>query len=422
MRMFTMKMKLCRGILCILIMGLWFLGSACQTPPCPTPTKEEVAILREKLSKKDDSMDSTDKVAALTRELLYQIKENCSDRLDEKVILINPFLVNATGRELKYQNVIDNVIARNMAQCFRVVRPASEVTPDFVLEGVIFHEKTKTNQNTPRMCMSVVDPAEGTILAATNALIQFDTTARDLDKKDPIPEPDDAQKVISDLVRKQPNEKVPEKYPVVLDARKQSSLADAFYNEGQYEKAIEHYESALEKVNQLGEKVITRVHDRMYQAYMALGEEEKAITYRKKRVQTAMEVNQRLDLELHFKINSTDFMDDEKYENETIIQSLAELFEKKEDCVVVFGHSSKTGSLLYNCRLSRKRARRIRNLIMSMSPDLKGRILARGRSYLESKMEGEATSDRRVEFSFIDCGSFRKVPACENLARDYREE
>ena len=115
--------------------------------------------------------------------------------------------------------------------------------------------------------------------------------------------------MLYEVITMKPGDIVPGIYPELVDLRRYVDFGDAFFHEEQYDQAISYYMKALLKRDVLGEAGVERVYEKLYQAYNRKGDRATALSYRHKRIMVRMEVMKQIDIELHFKVDSDQFLD-----------------------------------------------------------------------------------------------------------------
>ncbi len=177
------------------------------------------------------------------------------------------------------------------------------------------------------------------------------------------------------------------------------------YNNDQLEEALALYGRALESPG--GDQI--RVHNGIYLINWRLGrlsEAEAAFS----RVVAVGLANKNLGVKFLFKPNSTEFWSDTKISGpyDIWLRQIARQAANRKACLVVVGHTSRTGPEQYNDRLSHRRAEFIRQRLESEANELTQRVQAAGKGFREN-LVGTGTDDlrdaldRRVEFKVDNC-------------------
>ncbi len=122
--------------------------------------------------------------------------------------------------------------------------------------------------------------------------------------------------------------------------------------------------------------------------------------------------NKRLAVKFLFRPGSTDFLADRQMagQYDMWLEQIAQQTARKQGCLEVVGHTSRTGPEPLNERLSLLRAQQIKQSLEAKAPVLSTRTIASGVGSKEN-LVGTATDDarnaldRRVVFKVIDCST-----------------
>jgi outer membrane protein OmpA-like peptidoglycan-associated protein len=117
-----------------------------------------------------------------------------------------------------------------------------------------------------------------------------------------------------------------------------------------------------------------------------------------------------LSVKFLFRPGSTDFFPDPKVSGPyaSWLKQLATELSASKACLVIIGHTSRTGSEQFNERLSLQRAASIQKRIEMLSPDTMGRFQPVGMGFRENLIgsgtdDQQDSLDRRVEFKVRAC-------------------
>ena len=177
------------------------------------------------------------------------------------------------------------------------------------------------------------------------------------------------------------------------------------YNDRQYQKALELYQSALRSPG--GQQL--RVYNGLYLASWKLGRRDDATDAFGKIVDYGL-TNKRLAVKFLFRPGSTDFLADRQVSGPypLWLKQIAEGTAQNQGCLEVVGHTSRTGPEPINERLSLLRAESIKTKLERDRPALKARTIANGVGSKENLIgtgtdDARDALDRRVEFKVVDC-------------------
>jgi outer membrane protein OmpA-like peptidoglycan-associated protein len=190
--------------------------------------------------------------------------------------------------------------------------------------------------------------------------------------------------------------------------RAQAAVAEAVaaHERGEPERALALYRQVADAPG--GQQA--RALNGIYLAQAALGRQAAAEEAFGRLVEYGL-ARERLAVRLLFRPGSTEFVGDPAVSGPypMWLRQIARRLAAREDCVVVGGHASVTGSAAANDRLSLARAERVRARLVAQEPVLRGRSQAVGRGSREPII-GSGTDDlrdaldRRVEFRPSRCG------------------
>lgn len=190
----------------------------------------------------------------------------------------------------------------------------------------------------------------------------------------------------------------------ILAASIVSEAIDA-YNAGKYADALALYESALRvpQGNQF------RVFSGLYLTNWRMGRKEAAAGAFGQLVDFGLE-HQRVAVKFLFRPGATGFVSDPKLTEPypMWLNQIASRSARKNACLEISGHTSRTGPEPMNERLSLLRAEFVKSRLDQQSPGLGKRIIANGVGSSQNlvgtgKDDASDALDRRVEFKVIGC-------------------
>jgi outer membrane protein OmpA-like peptidoglycan-associated protein len=183
------------------------------------------------------------------------------------------------------------------------------------------------------------------------------------------------------------------------------SEATAAYNSDNYADALSLYRNA--ETTASGEQL--RVLNGIYLASWKLGRTAEAEDAFGRVVALGL-ANNNLGVKFLFNPNSTDFWPDQQVSGPYgfWLRQIAKHAAAAKVCMNVIGHTSRTGTVQYNDRLSMRRATYIKQRLDKEAPELVKRTHPSGMGFREN-LVGTGTDDardaldRRVEFKLVDC-------------------
>lgn len=178
------------------------------------------------------------------------------------------------------------------------------------------------------------------------------------------------------------------------------------YNAGRYREALDHYSVAMQAA--AGDEL--RILNGVFLANMRLGRKDASQLVFKRIVDFGLE-RKRMAVRFLFKPGSTAFANDPLFGKAypAWISELASQSAKRNACLEIVGHTSRSGPEAINERISVLRAETIKQKLESSQPTLRSRTIANGvgsRENLVGTGRDDATDalDRRVVFKVIECG------------------
>ena len=275
--------------------------------------------------------------------------------------------------------------------------------------GVNKEGKTEGVREAFRVCLALADLKSGKIISKGVARAKpegVDITPTAYFNDSPAWTPDQATEgYIKTCQGTKPGDPINPLYADrILTAALVSEAIDA-YNNRQYRKALDLYQSALRSPG--GEQL--RVYNGLYLASWKVGRRNEAAQAFGRIVDYGL-TNKRLAVKFLFKPGSTDFWPDRQVTGPypVWLKQIAQRTAENEGCLEIVGHTSRTGPEPINDRLSLLRAGTIKQKLESDAPELRTRTIANGVGSREN-LVGTATDDardaldRRVEFKVVDC-------------------
>ena len=196
--------------------------------------------------------------------------------------------------------------------------------------------------------------------------------------------------------------------PIYVERIGTSSLiSDAIleYDDKRYREALAFYRTALKMTG--GDQL--RVRSGIYLANARLNRRDDATDAFGSLVDYSL-AGKKLSVRFLFKPGSTQFVDDPQISAPypMWLSQIAIRASRRNSCMNVVGHTSKTGPPQVNERLSVLRAQYIKDLLQSSSPGLAEKLKASGVGSREvligtGRDDSSDAIDRRVDFSVSDC-------------------
>lgn len=180
---------------------------------------------------------------------------------------------------------------------------------------------------------------------------------------------------------------------------------DKHYESGRCDEALKYYEAAVSRP--AGQQL--RVLNGLYLCHMQLERMDAAEAAFGRIVALGLATNN-LSVKFLFRPGSTDFISDSKVNASYAmwLKQIARETAAAKVCMLVVGHTSKTGTEQVNNRLSLQRGATIQRRLEFVAPEISGRIQPVGMGFKENVI-GTGTDDlrdaldRRVEFKVRPC-------------------
>ena len=184
------------------------------------------------------------------------------------------------------------------------------------------------------------------------------------------------------------------------------SDAAKLYESGDYIEAIRYYEAAAARPDQRQMRALVGI----YLINVQLGRTDAAATTFGRVVALGLATNN-LAVKFLFKPGTTDFVSDTRVSGPYAmwLKQLTQELIASKSCLVIVGHTSRTGSEALNDRLSLQRAASIQKRLEDIAPEASDKVQLLGMGFRENLI-GSGTDDqqdaldRRVEFKVRPCG------------------
>jgi outer membrane protein OmpA-like peptidoglycan-associated protein len=182
--------------------------------------------------------------------------------------------------------------------------------------------------------------------------------------------------------------------------------AQAAYNAEKYDDALKLYQVAAKRTD--GQQL--RTFNGLYLASIQLDHPKDAEDAFGKIAVLGLATNN-LAVKLLFRPNSTDFWPDPKISGvyPMWLRQIAKAAQSAEGCLNITGHTSHSGTMEVNDRLSLSRATVIRDRLEREAPGIAKKARVKGVGYRENIVgtgadDASDAVDRRVEFKVVPCG------------------
>ena len=330
-----------------------------------------------------------------------------------RIIIADPVLEAGSGNQTTATQAIDARIAERVAARFPDVellsfQSANLARAQYLLTGTMGRVGPAAGQGGYRIDLSLSDMKTRSIAGHVSSRVRpqgVDTTPTAYYRDSPVLLRDSVVEQTEATSRATVGEPTPPGYLERMPAATLLADATGAYNADRMEQALGMYQKALAAPG--GEQI--RVHNGIYLTNWRLGrvaDAEQAFG----RVVASGLANRNLGVKFLFKANSTDFWPDPKVSApyEFWLRQIARQAVSSRACLLVVGHTSRTGTTEYNDQLSQRRALYIKQRLEAEAAELAPRMRASGMGFREN-LVGTGTDDirdapdRRVEFKVDAC-------------------
>lgn len=339
-------------------------------------------------------------------------------RTASRVVAVDPLVDGVTGAQTVATRTMQDLLEEHIRQ----KQPAYEIRPlnadtlassPVVLVGSI--RGVTPNGPEPgqpvahRIWFSLADIRTGTVIGHSMAwadAAQVDATPTGFFRESPVWVADRGMSAYLQTCLTGIGGPVPTSYLDGILAAALVAEAITAYEAGAFDDALSLYESARRTTmgNQL------RVHNGLYLAQLKLGRLEEAEFAFAGLVDFGLS-HERLAMQMLFQPSSTAFLKDAAVTGQypMWVRQLARGTDLSGKCLGLIGHTSATGPVALNERLSLARAERVRAELIEEVPLLQSRIFARGAGSNHliigtGRDDSSDALDRRVEFQPFACG------------------
>jgi len=426
------------SFLLILISGIFLISCG--------PTKE-VCLINGPIHTNED-----DGVRFIAQSLLSQLKIGVLEK--KKTLYINDIRYHENGKIMKFTEKFSSQLTDIFHQSnnFSILQQkVGEKQANYIIQGTLFLENLPhcflgghSEEGDFVLRVRVINSENREVKATAHAVFSsFDTTPTSL-HKNPTISPKGSKSAIEEAKTSQLTlgDFVSSDYMSTLTISQLLDEGNAFRAEGSLEKANKSYDKAKQKVLIKGTKRedIVQVCEVNYQTNYLLFEQTEDEINKELHLEEASQclTNQliaqidyagKVDAPIAFKTDTTDVV--EKHKNRLLTKAMANYLAetlpgaKEPPCIMIVGHTSCTGTVEYNCKLSRERSKVVEKRIIDAYPGnkmrVKKRLASRGRAFFEA-IDGrhddtKVVDDRRVEFRIVSCEKLASanLPTCENF-------
>jgi outer membrane protein OmpA-like peptidoglycan-associated protein len=352
---------------------------------------------------------SVDDLFAQTQKLPTFIANVESRIKSPRTIVVDPLLDGTSGQQTEVTKLAEQRVVERVRERFRQFNvsafdAAGLAGARFVLNGTL----TQTGAGLYRLSLALTDIETGVVLAQAASRVadnSLNTSPTPFYRDSPVIAKD---RVVEGYIRTAQTHAGLSADPLYLERLPTSALladANAAYNEKRYADALSRYGTASRRPD--GQQM--SIYSGMYLSQTQLGQADAAEKTFGLMARLGLATNS-LSVKFLFKPGSTEFVSDNRVSGPypMWLRQIARQSALIEPCVVVTGHTSRTGSEQVNNRLSLQRASVVKRRLEAEEPQLTPKLREAGRGFSEN-IVGTGTDDlrdaldRRVEFKVVGC-------------------
>lgn len=357
-------------------------------------------------------------VHTAVRQVFEQVKKQdlVGAALNKTVFMLDPVIDANTAEVNKSSQAVEAALreeAGKVSEKYELVKlsPENYDTARYLVSGAILYDTLTPGDRKKlyKLALSVVDIKSGKVVASTEAWIadhKIDVTPTATYQNSPMYLKDKRVAGQVETAQMVPGSQAEPTYFNSLSTAALLGKADAAYEAGQYEQALSLYKAtSLRPDGQL-----MKTYAGLYQVNRKLARLGDAEVVFGQLVNIGYQ-NNNISTKLFFNVGSTEFINDTELRVQYAIwlRQIAKLFVKNNACLLVVGHSSRTGDEGYNEQLSLRRATAVQTIMQKDVPQIQQHIRPLGRGWKENVIgtgtdDAQDAIDRRVEFRITDCG------------------
>lgn len=394
-----------RPVFHALLLGLTSFLMACAQMPAQPSHDAALPFTLALNQSVDDLFSQTQKLPAFLARV--------ESRLKLGAIVVDPLLDGASGQQTEVtkiaeQRVIERVQDRFQQFTVLSFNSGGVAGAQYLLNGTLTQIGASTSQGQYRLSLALVELKSGLVIAQAVSRVSdstLNTNPTAFYRDSPVIAKD---RVVEGYIRTAETKAGLPADALYMDRLPTSALvseAIASYNVERFNEALTRYEAAANRAD--GQQL--RIYSGLYLTQRQLGKTEAAEKTFGTIARLGLATNN-LSVKFLFKPGSTEFVSDAKVSGAypMWLRQIARQAVLIDACVVVTGHTSRTGSEQINTKLSLQRASLVKQRLEIAVPELAKKLREVGLGYLEN-IVGTATDDardaldRRVEFKVTRC-------------------
>jgi outer membrane protein OmpA-like peptidoglycan-associated protein len=382
----------------MLILSLLLLAGCTPNPPVPEQGPKPFQ----------------DAIADLTRNLLNEVAANQGFMsFGQKNIMLVPFIDRNSGDVVQASKQVENFIYNNSQANFSAKFDVLAMNSDnlakahYIMNGTIALQPYEKKDKRYQVSAVVWNIKDGTVLANQKIWIRekkLNYEPVGLSKESPMYMKDKHFNVLLDLVNTPIKQTIDQKYMTLLQSDALLEEAEAYYTQGNYQKALEIYSSVAKRKDS---QEMMKTYAGLYKTNLQLDNQQEAENAFGKMVSLGI-ANDNLSVKFLFEVASDGFKRDKSDEFVLWLRQIGKRLNETGLCLNIEGHSSRSGTAEFNEKLSRERAESIQQRLEPYFKNVYARTRAIGKGFSKNLVgtgaddESDAI-DRRVEFKIDKC-------------------
>jgi outer membrane protein OmpA-like peptidoglycan-associated protein len=368
----------------------------------------------------DQKMGLEEAITALGQNLKVQLGKSLRNKKGEtQFVVIDPILSIESGQQFKANQQVVSILSRELGSGYQIdeISPETLAKAKYVIAGALSQrgDLAKDAQSNCELVITILELPTGVVKAKGQVNIRsFPFEPLAFYEDSPIFLYDKSGRLAKSLFGCSIGQPVGREYLQFLPAKASIQQGIFLYEREQYSEAATAFSKAVTDTN--GKTLTSNAGQ--YLTAQKLNREDDANRAFADLLTIAIEENRRLDIRFLFNVNSPTFIPNPELAKRYAwwLKQIAIHMQKSNYCLAISGHSSRSGVITYNERLSLARAKTVQGVLAVTYPDIIKKSRIEGRGFKEN-IVGSGTDDvsdaldRRVEFSIIDCSELPRLNA-----------
>jgi len=388
------------------VLAVFYITSCRHTQPLPDSTMEFEEGIKALAANLGEQLEKSSVGNVLNKVIINPVTQH----KQLKKIVIDPFIDMESGYPVKANARITEIMSEEIKKRFEItgtMEPDNLEVSEYVLNGMVTVEREQAGKgHRYKVYGTVFEKSSGKVLASASVRVsRFDTTPMDIYKDSPVFLKGENYKQLASSVKKSPDETVEKGYHDRLMIKSMQVKGDMLYEEKEYKKFLSYYDQAASSQSGLQLEALNG----QFTNLLKQGEWDRAETAYAKLIRASIAETGEIASKITFNPNSLVPIESKARIYNIYIKEIAKLVSAVPSCRIrIIGHSSRSGSEMYNDTLSMQRSVWILKEMSSHVPEIADKAETAGRGFREN-IVGTGTDDitdeidRRVEFKFSHC-------------------